>query len=151
MTILLFFYNYELPNINSSKVDSFTIFVFTDSQAPHEVCNDMSGSIYLLQQDVNTVINSVSAPIYCINDAPCFLKIACQYSLNVNKMNYKGQPQCCEEIFDDTLLPNFCDISIDPFFCTKLGITNSGMKLVSIRKLLLFPIFTYIFIIILHE
>jgi len=108
----------ELPAMNPAQVTSFTIFAYTDWRMPNESCRNPSGnsSIDQLVAAAKAHFNP-GTPVYCYNDPPCILKIICKYIYQVNRTDYNNKTICCEQVFDDDLLPNNCTMDMNENFC----------------------------------
>jgi len=120
----------ELPSMNPALVTSFTIYAYTDWRMPNESCRNPSGnsSIDQLVAAAQAHFNP-GTPVYCYNDPPCILKIICKYVYQVNRTNYNNKIICCEQIFDDNLLPNNCTVDMNENFCASFQKITSSHSL----------------------
>jgi len=120
------FHNNELPNINATGVTSFTVFAYTDWRLPGEYCGNKNG-FSSIDQLINDAQNHFpNVPVLCYNDPPCILKVICKFSTQANRTNYNNKVVCCEQVFDDTLLPNSCTMNMDENFCANFQQSTSS-------------------------
>jgi len=122
------FHNIELPNIRPSATTSFTIFAYTDGRVPSEYCGNTNGYSSIDQLTSDAISRFPNVSVNCYNDPPCILKVICKYYTQANRTNYNNNTVCCEQVFDDNLLPNTCTMSMNETFCSSFLNNNSSNK-----------------------
>mmetsp|Transcript_14047 Transcript_14047/g.19538 ORF Transcript_14047/g.19538 Transcript_14047/m.19538 type:complete len:419 (+) Transcript_14047:59-1315(+) len=74
----------ELPALrNNADVTGITIIVVS-SQQPNETCDDISGSVWKLQQNITNSTTVTQWVLKCVVDPPCVLKIMCDPTEQLN-------------------------------------------------------------------